>query len=272
MSANVKKRYTESHKKKLHKTRVRHLAVTVISSIVCLVSVGAYLLSDRFRIVDISIDGILSTSREDVDSYLAEWLEQKKFGIIPVRSYWTLSRGDLAAGLASAFPTIERVDISKEFPHALKIIIKEYAGWGVLCHANAGGCFWIDRAGVAFEPAPDGFSGAIVPKITDERERSVVLLERQLSPEMMRLITFFNEKASSDTRIQSVEFTIASADDTVRIKTRAGWELLVLEKADPEYIWKNLNTALAGDVKDNISRLEYIDLRFGNKIFYKSRK
>ncbi|MEK7631104.1 MAG: FtsQ-type POTRA domain-containing protein [Patescibacteria group bacterium] len=270
--ATIKKNYIESQKKRRQRARTRRLTITVITSAVCLVGTGAYLASSRFHIVDISLEGVVRASREDVDLYLAEWLTQKKWGILPVRSYWMLSRGDLASGLASAFPTIEHANVTTNFPHALKVSVKEYAGWGVLCRTNEEGCFWIDRAGVAFEPAPAGFSGAIVPKITDERERTVTLREQQLSGEMMRLITFFNEKAPSDTRIQSVEFTIARTDETIRVKTRAGWELLVLGKADPEYIWKNLETALAGEIKGGIGRLEYIDLRFGNKIFYKYRE
>ncbi|MSR76157.1 MAG: FtsQ-type POTRA domain-containing protein [Candidatus Ryanbacteria bacterium] len=270
--ANIKKGYIESQKKKRHKARVRRLTIIVIASVVVLVGAGVYVLSDRFYIVDVSVDGVVRTPREDVDLYLAEWLGQKKWGILPVRSYWLLSRDKLASGLASAFPTIERAEVATEFPRALKVTIKEYSGWGVLCRTSDEGCFWIDRAGVAFEAAPAGFSGTIVPKITDERERTVVLKEQQLSSEMMRLITFFNEKAPEDPRIQSVEFTIARTDETIRIKTRAGWEILVLEKTSPEYVWSNLDTALVGDIKDNISRLEYIDLRFGNKLFYKLRE
>ncbi|MEK7649976.1 MAG: FtsQ-type POTRA domain-containing protein [Patescibacteria group bacterium] len=270
--ANTRKNYIESQKKKRHKARVRRLTITVIAGVVCLVGTGAYLFSNRFHIVDVSLEGVARTSREDVDLYLAEWLGQKKWGIIPVRSYWLLSRSDLSQGLASAFPTIEHAEVVKEFPHALKVSVKEYAGWGVLCRTNADECFWIDRAGVAFEPAPAGFSGIIVPKITDERDRTVVFREQQLSGEMMRLITFFNERAPQDPRIQSVEFTIARTDETIRVKTRAGWEILMLEKTDPGYVWQNLETALAGEIKDDISRLEYVDLRFGNKIFYKFRE
>ncbi len=269
--AGIKKKYIESQQKRRHKVRARRFTIIVVMSVLCFVGVAVYAFSDRFHIVDISLDGVERTPREDIDLYLAEWLDQKKWGILPMRSYWMLSRGDLSAGLALAFPTIERVDVITEFPRALRVVIKEYAGWGILCRTNEEGCFWIDRAGIAFEPAPTGFSGAIVPKITDERDRAVQLKGRHLSDAMMRLITFFNEKAPTDPRIQSVEFTIARTDETIRIKTRAGWEILTLETADPASIWKNLDTALVGEIKDNISRLEYIDLRFGNRLFYKFR-
>ncbi len=269
--AGIKKKYIESQQKRRHKVRARRFTIIVVMSVLCFVGVAVYAFSDRFHIVDISLDGVERTPREDIDLYLAEWLDQKKWGILPMRSYWMLSRGDLSAGLALAFPTIERVDVITEFPRALRVAIKEYSGWGILCRTNEEGCFWIDRAGIAFEPAPTGFSGAIVPKITDERDRAVQLKGRHLSDAMMRLITFFNEKAPTDPRIQSVEFTIARTDETIRIKTRAGWEILTLETADPASIWKNLDTALVGEIKDNISRLEYIDLRFGNRLFYKFR-
>ena len=87
----------------------------------------------------------------------------------------------------------------------------------------------------------------------------------------MRLITFFNEKAPDDPDLQSVQFTLAQKDATIRVTTRAGWSILLLENTGPENAYKNLRVALGTEVKAKIAQLEYVDLRFGNRIFYKFR-
>ncbi|MBI2052756.1 MAG: hypothetical protein HYT34_00740 [Candidatus Ryanbacteria bacterium] len=92
--------------------------------------------------------------------------------------------------------------------------------------------------------------------------------EKYLSADFMRLVAYFDERARQDNAVQSVEFSIDKKDSTLRLKTRAGWEILLLENVNAEDAYKNLKVTL-GEIKNKVSSLEYIDLRFGNKVFYK---
>ena len=87
----------------------------------------------------------------------------------------------------------------------------------------------------------------------------------------MKLIAYFNERSASNEQMRSLQFTIGEQDRTVHAITRAGWEILLLEDTDPEAAYKNLELALEREIKDKIASLDYIDLRFGNRIFYKFR-
>lgn len=231
---------------------------------------GYYLFSQKFKIHSVVISPVKRIQEADVRDYVDNFLDQKILFFIPKNYIWLTSSKDLMAGLKLSFSAIKDVRVEKDFPDGLAITIHEYDAWGVLCHGSPEECFWIDQEGIAFDNAP-GFSGIIVPKIRDERVRTYAVQERQLSPELMRLIAFFNEKAVSDDALQSVQFTIAEKDQTLRVRTRLGWEILLLETTNPEDAYKNLQVALRNEIKDKITNLEYVDLRFGNRIFYKFR-
>ena len=245
------------------------LIVGIIFGIIVAVA-AFFLLSARFAISSVVINGAERIPEEDIRSYVDEWLSQKRFIFFSERMYWFLDGDALAIGLKAAFSQIRQVSVKKDFPTGLVIAVDEYDGWGVLCRGNPEECLWIDYEGVAFEPAP-GFSGLIVPKIRDERAREIKLGERGISESFMRIANYFNDRAISDTDLQSVEFILDAKGDVVRIKTRAGWEILLSENTDPERAYKNLRTAIDGEIKSRINDLLYIDLRFGNRIFYKFR-
>ena len=97
-------------------------------------------------------------------------LLQKKFIVFHASAIWLANPRAIAASIIRKFPTIQSIEASRELPHTLTLQVSEYSGWGVLCHGEPEECFWIDRAGIAFDRAP-GFSGLIVPKIRDMRSR-----------------------------------------------------------------------------------------------------
>lgn len=271
MPALTRKHILESRKRKTRSKYLRRLIAASLLFVIVTGILGWYLFSEKFYITQVTLEGRRRISEDDIHQYIQNYISEKKWYVMPQDRIWSVPAASLAAGMKSSFPTLKEVAVSKEYPHTLDIHIEEYDGWGVLCQGTPENCFWIDQQGVAFDGA-QGFSGTIVPKIRDERNRQIKLGEQQLSVEMMNLITFFNGKALSDDNLQSLQFTIAEKDQTLRVRTRTGWEILLLESTDPEEAYRNLKTALVTDVRDKVSNLEYIDLRFGNRIFYKLKQ
>lgn len=259
------------HAKEQKRRRMRiakKIFLAGVALIIAIVGVALFLFSERFNIASVTVIGSKLVPETDIRAYVDEWLLQKRFVLLSERSYWLLNDDALATGLEASFSQIRRASVKKSFPSTLSVVVEEYNGWGVLCRGDPEECFWIDAAGIAFERAP-GFSGLIVPKVRDERAMEAGLGERGLSDKLVRLVGYFNGRAVSDTDLQSVEFILEAEDATVRIKTRAGWEIVLSEDSDPERAYKNLRTAIDGDIKGRINDLLYIDLRFGNRIFYK---
>jgi hypothetical protein len=254
--------------------RARHrrlLMLSVAAFLVIVVGAFYYFTSGRFQVRDVIVRGLKDTSEDDARQVISFWLSEKSWYVLPHKVLWLASVGDISARLKTSLPTVKDIYVTKKYPDELTFDFKEYDGWGVLCHGDPEQCFWIDRSGVAFSPASE-FSGIIIPKIRDMRERDFRLGEKQLSPNLMRLITYYNEKAPDNDYLQSLQFTIDKKDATLKVATRGGWNILLLETSDPEKSYNNLKTTLEGEVKDKASKLEYVDLRFGNRIFYKFKE
>lgn len=261
-----------SHKKKKRRVAGRQLRIVGIFFLGFLLCAGVYYAtSDAFQVSDIKLTGLSETPEVDVRQRIDALFSQKILFFIPANAIWLVDTAALARDLETEFPTIERATVNKSWPKGIDVVIQEYSGWGVLCHGDPEECFWIDRAGVAFDHAP-GFSGLIVPKIRDLRNREFTLGQRQLSAKLMNIITYFDERASSNTYLQSLIFTIDAENQTIRMTTRAGWDVLLLEDTDPTAAYKNLTIALNEEIQSKARNLAYIDLRFGNRIFYKFKE
>ena len=52
---------------------------------------------------------------------------------------------------------------------------------------------------------------------------------------------------------------------------KEGWSVIVTRAKEPELWLPVLRTLLTEEIKGRRNQLEYLDLRFGNKVFYKFR-
>lgn len=270
MISQFQKRLQRESRVLWRKRLIRRLVVFFVMCGGVLVGIGWLLFSSRFRIDDIQISRVEQIDSAPIRAVVERWLAGHIYYVIPKNTVLALPTKDLKREIISSFPTIRDAVITRSFPRTLLIDLKEYDVWGVLCHGEPEKCFWIDRNGTAFDNAPE-FSGVIVPKIHDNRIQEYRLHARYLSDNLMRLIAYFNERAVSSNHLQSVQFIIDAKDATLRVRTRLGWDILLIESSDPEQAYKNLSLALNGEIKDRVQELEYIDLRFGNRIFYKFR-
>lgn len=270
MTSRFEEKFREQ-RKRIHRRRfLKKIILFFLLLFVCTSIVGWGLFSERFRIRDITLSGFSRTSDTLARLKLEQELSKKYAYVIPRDSLWMQNTRALEALLIESFPTLKKVDVRREFPRSLRVHAIEYDAWGVLCHGNNAKeeCFWIDRDGVAFALAPN-FTGIIVPKINDERSQEYRIGNTYMNPALMNLVAFFNERTMSDDTLQSLQFIIDAHDETLRMRTRAGWDILLLASNDPEKSYRNLKTALSSEIKDAVANLEYIDLRFGNRVFYK---
>ena len=257
--------------KKRARSRGRFFRKTFFYLLVLLIiapTVVWYLFSERFKIQDVEISGARRVSEDALRENAFMLLEQKYLYILPKNFIWTVDKAGMARDLKKSFPSIKDIEVRRKFFRTITISFREYEQWGVLCHREPEECFWVDRDGALFESAPS-FSGLIVPKIKDKRSIDYTIGGRYLSAELMKLITFFNERTLSDNNLQSLQFAIDEKDETLQLKTRGGWDILLLASNDPEAAYKNLTLALLHEIKDRVADLDYIDLRFGSRIFYK---
>lgn len=257
--------------KKLRRKRIIRKLVLVFFILVFILScITAFFHISSLRIKKISIEGNFSLGTEKISGEVSDYLKGKFFRIFPRDNILLLPKEAIVSNLLSKFPRIEEVSLAKNFPDSISVKIKERQQEAILCingSPPAGGCAFIDENGYVFEKAPY-FSGDVYLKFFDERESSPGTIGFQLISEeqFKKLIDFRDLVSGENIKISKI---ILKKEGIYEIDISEGWYIFLNEQNEPKISYENLKITLDSKVKENRQNLEYIDLRFGNKVFYK---
>jgi len=177
-----------------------------------------------------------------------------------------LSKNKLKTDLAAAFPTITNINITKEPLHNLVINFEKRIQIGIWCDNN---CYYFDKEGIIFKEAPQT-EGALILKIKDFQKNNVKLGDNILNTQELNFIIKFNDEVSSRKQFKITEFDInPSTDVNLQAMTDHGFLIYLDPNQDTALETSNLFTVLTEAVKNNVSNLQYVDLRIPSRIYYK---
>jgi len=222
-----------------------------------------------FRIKKISIEGNTTVATEDLLAEVSNYLNAKYFKIIPNDNILILSKEKVIGDLLKKFSRLKDTSLNKNFPDTLSIIVKERNKEALFC-PEKDKCFFLDGNGLAFEQAPN-FSPGVYLTFFDERGSSTPAWESnsQVLPQeqFKNLINFKNLISGDNIKILEI---ILKKENIYQLQTNEGWYILLNDQNNAQITYQNLKLAL-DQIKDKRKNLDYIDLRFGNKVFYKFR-
>lgn len=166
-----------------------------------------------------------------------------------------LKSSRVADTLAREF-NFEDVTVEKNFAaRTVGIIIKERAP--VLTVESAGIFFPIDRRGVVLATSTIQLPILRILATTTAAERDILMPEARLEP-ILAVLDVQNAKFVELTDTDANFFTVHAPE---------GWRALLTFETDVAPQIENLKVTLA-KITDR-SKLQYIDLRFGDKVYYK---
>lgn len=229
-----------------------------------LLGVTASIYIPKFRINEISIEGTAVLDKEQLKEEAFSLLRQKFWGIFPYDNIFILPKERIIATLSKKFPLIKKVTIKNDFSRKVFISVEERKPEALWCKKDF--CAFLDEAGFIFEPAPV-FSGTIFPKFFDERETPADIGKEILPAAEFQKLHFVLE--TLEKKNFNVVKTILKDSGLYEIHLDEGWYILFNEKNNAETVSENLELILENNIKEKRPQLEYIDLRFGNKIFFK---
>lgn len=147
---------------------------------------------------------------------------------------------------------------------AIDIQIKERLRFAVWC-GKAGQCYWIDKEGTAFEEAP--FTEGSLILTVQEKEKEALIKGEPVAEERFaaNIIEVIEGISALNIPIEKIEFDRELQE--IRVQTYRGPDILFSIRFDPKF---NLDSLHALRQKIGFERIEYIDLRAENRIFYKN--
>lgn len=249
---------------------------------VMLIVIAAGMMSTRFdalRIHTISVSGTRSVSPEAIEKEISLTLEGSYLaGLVPYRFLLASPAQKISSGIKEAFPLIAEVAVKKVFPDELDIAVRERELFGILCNDRMRGsspdeqihveCAYVDTDGITYQRSPIS-SGFLIMKISTDASSTpigVKLIERA----MIERMTFLKRQLPAVVGLHATSYELISAiPHEIRVTTNEGFALVVKDGDDVNNMMRVLKTVLEKEIGSRRKNLSYIDLRFGNKVFYK---
>ncbi len=241
--------------------------VIIGTFLVLIVSVYWLFFSPYFVIKNIRVVSNLALPADVLSQLLAEQLQKPQYGIFSPRNIFTFDGEEFKAQLADAL-IAENIIIEKNYPAQLLITIEERPRTAVWSSRN--NFFALDTQGVILGKITQPQSSDII--IYDQSGGEVTQNIAAVRPEILAFLSF----VKADTRMQALGFKFAliqkpsATDITVRINE--GWDIYFDTVVPVEDQLANLDLTLRHTIPpDTRKNLNYIDLRFGEKVYYKYR-
>ena len=230
----------------------------------------------KFRINQVSLTGgVILTEKEKQNSNL-KFMDGSYCLLFQKNNTFLFPKDKLEDHLKENFKRIDTIEISKKGLTALSIEIKERTPFAVWCKGlpsslDIEDCYFMDNNSTIFAKAPN-FSGDAYFKYYGD-----VSLGDPIGIEYMASSTKFAEISDFVKNVETLSirpiYIIEREDDDFALVLSGGGQVYFDTKESLYKTAQNLSALLRTDGLKNLDRenlpVEYIDLRFGNKLFYK---
>ncbi len=281
----ARRRKRRSRKKRMFLRVMKSKTFWIIVLVFLMCAGLAYflLLSDMFQVEEIEVFGNQKVNQEEVLQEIEPRIEKElkagPFSLFSSRSIFLVGARPLERHIKHIFPRVGEVVVKRKLPSVLSLEIKERDSFVELCLLS-GECYKADEQGVVFEKSAD---------VKEETEGEVQVFQVKREELMVIVVKGFTKPDLGSEAIPPLYLAGASEienkiKNSMQMEPRElsleGEQLIVdvgkgfkiyfdLDKNVEEQLF-NLELVLREKLSDqNLEELEYIDLRFGNRVYYK---
>ncbi len=262
---------------RLHKYKRRVLIAKVSTALVlALIVVGGFAWFSRaaaFRITSVSVSGNKIVDADMLQALAEKDIDGAYAGLFARSNSFIFPKNKIEDDALRAFPSINSIDIHAH-GHVLEIKISERKPAYVWCSGMPGdtasrSCSFMDDTGFIFSDAPD-FSNNVYFIFYGGISADHPTGQHFLSPE--EIAAFAGFKTELD-RQGIVITSLVVRDDGVREAALLGHGKIIFKASDDLLPVAHSLELLKRDTQilspKATTTLDYIDLRFGNKVYYK---
>lgn len=264
------------HKKKARKLSKKHSSrpssrfglMIFLFLLIALVAVYFLFFSSVFKINNI----IVEAGGDVLENEIREQVSSLALG----KNFFLFSQKDISQELAKDF-RIQDITIDKIFPHSLKISFKRSWPFAKL-YIRGGEENFLYRKNNQIYVAPrktfDEYTIAMMnPNITtiyDKTDLGIKTKEWQdLFVDLAHILSLYGLGNKQNFNINFIEIKEEAGKITLDITTNKGWKIFA-DSQDLKEQFQRIKVILDEiESKDDLSSIDYIDLRYGETVFYK---
>lgn len=242
------------------------LLLLVLVSVVFAAGVGLFFV-DKFKIKRVAVEGNSVLSEGEIRQKIEKTMSENFWGIIPRNRFFSFPGDKVKSNLISVFGRLDSVEIKKENPSTIIVSVSEREPVSILCVEGSKDCFFIDKTGLIFEEAPF-FSSGVFVRFSDLRREKSSFGQVLVDKETLERLFGFVDKVGPFFQITDIYLEDGGV---YRLQDESDTQIILGKKDDWSLAFSNLETFLRDYRDGKYPSFEYIDMRFGNKVFYKTK-
>jgi POTRA domain, FtsQ-type len=235
-----------------------------------------FLCSGLSKVTEISISGNTRINSEDINDTIKNLITGSLTGCISKDNYFFIDKKEIIENILKD-KRIKSIKVKKQFPNKISVNVVEHDVIAVWClHDISGECFVID-GGNALKQIPLNDEVLINNNyfiVVDESGESIEIGSHVIDQNELDKIDFLGKEFiyNINVGIETPYKIVSRGSNEVRFNTDENWYIVVDVTHDTEEIL-NIAKLFIKKVELPSSRndLEYIDMRFPEKIFYKMK-
>ena len=256
------------------KRRKRRNGLIIISIVVLLLIVGGLVWLSHapfLRITSITISGEQTVPASAVQSFVQDEIAGSYMHLFAKSNIFLYPKSQLEAALPAAMPVVASVSVQAVDFHTLGVTIVERqpkALWcGTVVDASSTSCLLLDQNGVAYAPAD-------ITTSTYKRYYGVLVgntPQQYLTPEEFTSLAALVDAIAQNQSQETITSVFVDSNNDVHMSFASGFTLLFALSQGGGDVYQRFELALQSDafVGHTIADFTYLDLRFGNRLYYK---
>jgi hypothetical protein len=234
--------------------------------------------SGFFSVTRVDIKGNARVATWEIEDAVKDIMKGRRWWLAPNDNLMFLSEDDLSAQLIDRF-VLASAEVTKKPPRTISITVAERVS-SIMMSSPDGSHTVLDLDGTAirvFRPGESTDVAALGTQghlIVNEKDEKIALRERVLSKEVVETVVAARnamQEVWNDTPAFAEARIEGKGSQTVKIVTSEGWTIYVDAKQPLKEQLANAKAIIESKVGQDRPKLEYIDVRFGEKIFYRMR-
>lgn len=270
---------------KKHKSARKKAILFAVFILIVIIGLSIASRITAFNIKKIVVSGNDVIETKDVEDTVNKEIKGNYLWLFPKTNFLIYPQGKLESQLKDKFKRIKDISVNDKNVDTLEVSIKEYKGEYIWCgvlvpvlrsNTEDNKCYFLDSDGYIFDEAPY-FSGDVYFKfygdasLSDNPSGSYFLKD-----EFAQIVEFKNALEKMDLRVNSFWIDENREEGNFSLGGQPITGPRIIFKMDSDYakLAENLQAAISieplrTDIKTKLPSLLYVDLRFGNKVYYK---
>ena len=256
--------------------RLRLTAAAIVFLLLVLSGLVGLTYWPALRIADVAVSGTSTLSSSTLEAFVRERLAGDYWYILPKSNIFLYPKAHIEKDILSAYPVLASADVHAADFHTVEVGVIERQPRALWCSDT---CYFMDENGVVYgeapifsEPVYTVYVGSTTPS-TSSGQASGAPPWHYLTPTKFQALLALVDAVIQKLSGEVLADVSINADNDVGMRFAGGFVLKFALHEERGDTFERLTLALTAEpfVSHKLVEFEYLDLRFGDKLYYKLR-